>query len=152
MHNCRHSDDPTSWCFLVFFSRRMADNARSEFVDTIGNVKYNLNSLWTSPSSVLERGVLLKVLLRDPGEKICEEITRLNMYLAKAMFCCAIDIFCTEMCSCVKWFESYLPSLLRRLCFHSCNNAKVAQSWEPRLFLPFSRYSKNLWTQKPLIH
>ena len=33
---------------------------RSEVADATGNVKYNRSSLWTSPSSVLVTGVLLK--------------------------------------------------------------------------------------------
>ena len=31
------------------------------YADVTCNVKYSLNSLWTCPSSVLARGVLLKV-------------------------------------------------------------------------------------------
>ena len=33
---------------------------RWEVADATGNVKYNRSSLWTSPSSVLVTGVLLK--------------------------------------------------------------------------------------------
>ena len=45
-----------------FLSRRRAKkkNARSEVANATGNVKYNLDSLCTSPSSVLVTRVLLK--------------------------------------------------------------------------------------------
>ena len=36
---------------------------RSEVADATANVKYNRSSLWTSPSSVLVTGVLLKASL-----------------------------------------------------------------------------------------
>ena len=42
------------------FRRRKEENVRSEVADAAGNVKYNRSSLWTSPSSVLVTGVLLK--------------------------------------------------------------------------------------------
>ena len=41
-------------------SLRRAENVRSEVADATGYVKYNLNILWTSLSSVLVTGVLLR--------------------------------------------------------------------------------------------
>ena len=38
----------------------MEQNVRSEVAHATGNVKYSRSSLWTSPSSVLVTGVLLK--------------------------------------------------------------------------------------------
>ena len=37
-------------------------SVRSEVADATGNVKYSLNSLWTSPSSVSVTAFLLKAL------------------------------------------------------------------------------------------
>lgn len=39
-----------------------AENERSEVGDDTGYVKFNLNSLWSSPSDILVTGVLFSVL------------------------------------------------------------------------------------------
>lgn len=58
---------------------------RYKLTDATDNIKYNLNSLWTSPNSVFRDSSFVKspstyyFSKRDPDQKICEMITRLNI-------------------------------------------------------------------------
>lgn len=51
----------------LLLGRWRAENVRSEVANAAGNVKFNLNSLWTSPGSVFVRGGFVESPTTSPN-------------------------------------------------------------------------------------
>ena len=100
----------SSWCFFWFFfaGQKMC------VADAIGNVKYNLYSLWTSPKSILWQEFCLELrLYLWPDVHLANQEME---YLIKQILYCVGDIFLTErrggysppllpplLCLCLRW-------------------------------------------------